>query len=62
MHRDPGSNSKHHHQQDPNQPAREEKHESDQRHERQGWVRKYLDLADQAFRDDNGNDPTPNPA
>jgi hypothetical protein len=60
MNRDQGSNSKHH-QFDQDRRPREEGRE-EQRHERQGWVRKYLDLADRAFRDDNGNDPTPNPA
>jgi hypothetical protein len=30
-------------------------------HERPGWVRKYLDLADQVFRNDD-NDPSPSAA
>jgi len=60
MNRDQGSNAKHH-QLDQHHELRDERHE-EQRQDRQGWVRKYLDLADRAFRDDNGNDPTPNPA
>jgi len=61
MHRDQGSNEKHF-KNDQNHHQPDEAIELERGHERQGWVRKYLDLADRAFRDDGGNDPTPTPA
>jgi hypothetical protein len=60
MNRDQGSNAKHH-QLISTTNFRKSATKSSGMTARD-WVRKYLDLADRAFRDDKGNDPTPNPA